>query len=28
LGRGTEIVLTLGEDEGEFLSVHKLKALM
>lgn len=28
LSRGTEIVLTLGEDEGEFLSVHKLKALM
>jgi hypothetical protein len=28
LGRGTEIVLEIGEDDGEFLKVDKLKALM
>ncbi|WRT69461.1 uncharacterized protein IL334_006447 [Kwoniella shivajii] len=28
LGRGTEIVLTIGEDEAEFLSVDHLKSLI
>ncbi|KAK8849475.1 hypothetical protein IAR55_004808 [Kwoniella newhampshirensis] len=28
LGRGTEIVLTIEEDQGEFLSVNKLKDLI
>lgn len=28
LGRGTEIVLQIGEEDKEFLSTNKLKALM
>lgn len=28
LGRGTEIVLEIPEEEEEWLSVHRLKALM
>jgi heat shock protein beta len=28
LGRGTEIVLEIGEDDQEFLNTHKVRALM